>query len=130
MTPGGSDEEKKLNAKYAISSARKLGCSLFCTYEDILDVKPKMILSYVATLMSFSFMGKPATPQVVEAMAAAEVQKALDWVTLPVEEAENLVHGRVAQDAASSARWHAIQGYSGPFRRLLSLACAPWLPGI
>jgi len=54
ITAGGTEDEKKLNAKYAISSARKLGCSLFCTWEDITDVKPKMILSFVATVMSFT----------------------------------------------------------------------------
>ena len=61
VTPGATDDEKALNAKYAISSARKLGCSLFCTYEDIVEVKPKMMLSFVATVMSFSTLGRPAT---------------------------------------------------------------------
>jgi len=54
VTAGESEEDRKLNAKYAISSARKLGCSLFCTWEDITDVKPKMLLSFVATVMSFT----------------------------------------------------------------------------
>ena len=61
VTPGATPEEQALNAKYAISCARKLGCSLFCTWEDIVDVKPKMLLSFVATVMSFSFMGRPPT---------------------------------------------------------------------
>ena len=52
VTAGGTDEEKKLNAKYVISSARKINCSLFLLWEDIVDVKPKMILSFVATVMS------------------------------------------------------------------------------
>jgi len=63
VTEGESGHDKELNAKYAISSARKLGCSLFCTWEDITDVKPKMILSFVATVMSFSFAGRATTPR-------------------------------------------------------------------
>ena len=43
VTPGVTAEEKKLNAKYAISSARKLGCTLFLLWEDIVEVRPEMI---------------------------------------------------------------------------------------
>ena len=32
------DEEKKLNATYIISVARKLGCSIFLLPEDIIEV--------------------------------------------------------------------------------------------
>ena len=55
---GESDDEKKLNAKYAISSARKLGCTLFLLWEDIVDVRPKMILTFVATVMMFDLKRK------------------------------------------------------------------------
>ena len=57
MTAGETEEEQKLNAKYAISSARKLGCTRFLLREDIVEVKPKMILSFLATVMSFAFRG-------------------------------------------------------------------------
>lgn len=33
-----TDEEKKLNATYIISVARKLGCSIFLLPEDIMEV--------------------------------------------------------------------------------------------
>jgi len=33
VTPGDTDADRELNAKYAISSARKLGCSLFLLWE-------------------------------------------------------------------------------------------------
>lgn len=33
------DEEKKLNATYIISVARKLGCSIFLLPEDIIQVR-------------------------------------------------------------------------------------------
>lgn len=49
---GGNDEEKKMNAKYAISIARKLGATIFLAPEDILEVKPKMILTFVGALMA------------------------------------------------------------------------------
>jgi len=68
VTPGSSDEDAKNNAKYAISVARKLGASTYCSSnsgtrkandaaifllpEDILDVKPKLITTFVAACMS------------------------------------------------------------------------------
>jgi plastin-1 len=47
-----SDEDKASNAKYAISCAQKIGAAVFLTYEDIVEVKPKMIMTFVASLMS------------------------------------------------------------------------------
>lgn len=46
--PSNADEEKKMNATYIISVARKLGCSVFLLPEDIMEVR-------VAYLRSFSF---------------------------------------------------------------------------
>ena len=57
VTPGVSEEERKLNAKYVISSARKINCSLFLLWEDIVEVKPKMILSFIATVMATDMRG-------------------------------------------------------------------------
>jgi len=37
------DDEAKLNAKYAVSIARKLGATIFVLPEDIIEVKPKMV---------------------------------------------------------------------------------------
>lgn len=34
-----ADEDKKLNASYIISVARKLGCSIFLLPEDIIEVR-------------------------------------------------------------------------------------------
>jgi len=42
------------NAKYAISVARKLGALIFLLPEDIVEVNPKMILTFVASIMSVS----------------------------------------------------------------------------
>jgi len=52
VTPGETDEEGLQNAKYTISIARKLGCTIFLLPEDIVEVKPKMILTLVGSIMS------------------------------------------------------------------------------
>ncbi|KAJ0403384.1 hypothetical protein ATCC90586_005328 [Pythium insidiosum] len=52
VTPGKSDDDKAANAKYAISCAQKIGATVFLTFEDIVEVKPKMIMTFVASLMS------------------------------------------------------------------------------
>ncbi|KAK1316666.1 Fimbrin-like protein 2 [Acorus calamus] len=44
VTKGESDEEKKLNATYIISVARKLGCSIFLLPEDIMETGYGMVL--------------------------------------------------------------------------------------
>ena len=48
------DEERKANAKYVLSVARKLGCAVFVLWEDIVEVRPKMIFSLVATIMGLA----------------------------------------------------------------------------
>jgi plastin-1 len=45
-----SDETLESNAKYAISIARKLGASIFLVWEDIKEVKGKMLMTFVAGL--------------------------------------------------------------------------------
>ncbi|KAH7684910.1 EF-hand-containing protein [Dioscorea alata] len=51
VTRGDSDEEKRMNATYIISVARKLGCSIFLLPEDILEVNQKMMLTLTASIM-------------------------------------------------------------------------------
>ncbi|KAI9366110.1 calponin homology domain-containing protein [Zopfochytrium polystomum] len=57
VTSGVSDESAALNAKYAISIARKLGATIFVLPDDIVEVKPKMILTFVGTLMALDRSG-------------------------------------------------------------------------
>jgi len=45
-----SPEALQNNSKYAISIARKLGATIFCVWEDISEVKPKMLLTFTAAL--------------------------------------------------------------------------------
>ncbi|XWS76003.1 hypothetical protein CRYUN_Cryun01aG0140200 [Craigia yunnanensis] len=51
VTKGATDEQKKMNATYIISIARKLGCSIFLLPEDITEVNQKMILTLTASIM-------------------------------------------------------------------------------
>ncbi|XP_057540488.1 fimbrin-1-like [Amaranthus tricolor] len=51
VTKGENDDEKRLNAIYIISVARKLGCSVFLLPEDIMEVNHKMILTLIASIM-------------------------------------------------------------------------------
>lgn len=50
--PGNSEEEKRLNGQYLISCARKMGCEVFVSAEDIVRVNPKMILTLIGSIMS------------------------------------------------------------------------------
>jgi len=52
VTPGQSAEDSLANAKYAISMARKLGATIFLLPEDIVEVKDKMILTFIGSLMA------------------------------------------------------------------------------
>lgn len=51
---GETDEEKENNAKYVLSIARKLGCIIFCVWEDIPKVNYKMLLVLVCSLFEVS----------------------------------------------------------------------------
>jgi len=51
VTAGETDADKKLNAMYAISLARKLNAIIFCVWEDMVNVNPKQIFIFMATMM-------------------------------------------------------------------------------
>ena len=52
VSEGGTDEEKRQNARYAISVARKLGCAVFLTWEDVVEVRPRMVMTFIASIMA------------------------------------------------------------------------------
>ncbi len=53
LLSSGSDEQSLLlNAKYVVSLARKIGAAVFALPEDVVEVKHKMIMTFVATLMA------------------------------------------------------------------------------
>ncbi|KAH7301808.1 hypothetical protein KP509_23G044200 [Ceratopteris richardii] len=54
VTKGESENDKKQNAEYIISVARKLGCAIFLLWDDIVEVRHKMILILTASIMIWS----------------------------------------------------------------------------
>lgn len=50
VTAGETEEEVMNNAKYVLSVARKLGATIFLVWDDIVEVKPKMIMTFFAAL--------------------------------------------------------------------------------
>ena len=50
MTEGETDEDKEMNAKYAISIARKLGAIIFMVWDDIPRLNKKMLLIFACSL--------------------------------------------------------------------------------
>jgi len=54
VNPANEYEEKRQNAKLAISIARKMGALIFLVPEDIVDIRPRLILTFVASLWSLT----------------------------------------------------------------------------
>jgi plastin-1 len=50
ITPGSNPDECTLNAKYAISAARKIGACVFLSPADITEGKVKMLFTFCASL--------------------------------------------------------------------------------
>jgi hypothetical protein len=58
------------NAKYAISIARKLGASIFLVWEDIKDVKSKMLITFVASLYDVYLLNQKLKTEKVKILSA------------------------------------------------------------
>ncbi|AET39342.1 fimbrin Ecym_4278 [Eremothecium cymbalariae DBVPG len=52
VTPGKTEEQRYANAKLAISIARKIGALIWLVPEDINEVRSRLILTFVASLMA------------------------------------------------------------------------------
>ncbi|KAL0958207.1 hypothetical protein HGRIS_000369 [Hohenbuehelia grisea] len=52
VADNGDYEDRRQNAKLAISIARKIGALIFLVPEDIVDVRSRLILTFVGSLMS------------------------------------------------------------------------------
>ena len=52
ITPGQTDDDAMMNAKYAISVARKIGAVVFLLPEDIVEVQNKLILTFVGAVLA------------------------------------------------------------------------------
>jgi hypothetical protein len=57
VNQGLTDEDKMLNAKYAVSMSRKIGARVYALPEDIVEVNPKMVLTVFACLMARGLEG-------------------------------------------------------------------------
>lgn len=44
-----------LNARYALTSARKIGAQIYALPEDLVEVNPKMVLTVFACLMACAY---------------------------------------------------------------------------
>ncbi|KAJ9169989.1 hypothetical protein P3X46_018126 [Hevea brasiliensis] len=89
VTKGESDEDKKMNATYIISVARKLGCSIFLLPEDIIEINQKMMLILTASIMYWSLQQQDAES---ESSAADD----------SVESSTASMDGDITMDAAAS----------------------------
>ncbi|KAJ1035956.1 hypothetical protein NDA13_000611 [Ustilago tritici] len=52
VNQGRNEEESKMNAKLAINIARKLGALIFLVPEDIVELRQRLILTFVGSLMA------------------------------------------------------------------------------
>ncbi|KIH44892.1 hypothetical protein ANCDUO_25075, partial [Ancylostoma duodenale] len=52
----GSLDSNMENAKYAITCGRKIGAKIYALPEDIVEVKPKMVMTVFACLMARDYM--------------------------------------------------------------------------
>ncbi|GMH12576.1 hypothetical protein Nepgr_014417 [Nepenthes gracilis] len=100
VTKGETDEDKKLNATYIISVARKLGCSIFLLPEDILEVNQKMVLTLTASIMYWSLQQKPEQLDMVENKTSDAFPSA---VSINGENHSDNISGLFIDDAASNA---------------------------
>jgi plastin-1 len=51
LEEGRTPEQRRSNASYVVSSARKLGCTLYLATEDLAEVRPRAVLLLLAALM-------------------------------------------------------------------------------
>ena len=58
-TDKDDEESKKNNAKYALSIARKLGATVFLVWEDLAEVKHKLLLTFLASIYKVAHEYKP-----------------------------------------------------------------------
>jgi plastin-1 len=57
VTEGATEEDRMMNAKYAISIARKLGAIIFLVWDDVVELNQKMLLIFIASLYDLKMQG-------------------------------------------------------------------------
>ena len=88
VSAGGTEEERHENASYAISIARKIGCKVFLTWEDIVEVQPKMI----TTLLAAALLVEQAPSE--EEMAALRIDAEEEAAAQAAEDARKLAESK------------------------------------
>jgi plastin-3 len=58
LVQSGGEAAHLENAKYAITSGRKIGAKIYALPEDIVEVKPRMVMTVFACLMARDYMPK------------------------------------------------------------------------
>jgi len=67
----GSEKGNLLNAKYAISLARKQGAVIFALPEDVVEVKNKMLMTFIAGMMAVD-LGTPQSSSGYDLLLASD----------------------------------------------------------
>ena len=57
IAAGSTEEEQKSNSEYIVSVARKIGCVIFNVPDDIVEVRPKMLMVLVSMIMLVDLQG-------------------------------------------------------------------------
>lgn len=52
VTPGKTDDDAYLNCKLAISIARKMGATIWVVQEDLVQVRPRLVTTFIGSLMA------------------------------------------------------------------------------
>ncbi|PHT46611.1 Fimbrin-2 [Capsicum baccatum] len=81
VTKGETEEQKKMNATYIISIARKLGCSIFLLPEDLIEVNQKMMLTLTASIM-YWHLKQPIEDQITSSDSESSTMDTISTSTL------------------------------------------------
>jgi len=101
VTKGETEEEKKLNATYIISVARKMGCSIFLLPEDIVEVNPKMILTLTASIMLWSLSNQ--TGEDTSTMSS-ELENGIASASISAVDDDSASHASLPPDNGSQSQ--------------------------
>jgi len=106
-TLGTTRREAELNARYAVSAAHKMGCRVFILWEDIVQVRPKMMLSLLAAALTVDMQRSGLTKHnVLEKIGIlSDVDTALEK---PVDPPPRLRKRRPRKDGLLRRMWAAL----------------------
>lgn len=116
-----SDDDKHENASYMINIARKIGCKVFLTWEDVVEAQPKMITTLLAAALIVEqapseeeLRAKQEDAELAARVQAAEDARKLAESKAKVAEleekkkAEDIAAAQELQKQASTAKEQAV----------------------